>query len=154
MKTLSMNKNLLAALLVTTTLVVSGCSHAAVTPVQTQTKAQLKHNYGVQNVKQALINAAEENGWSVANADGSNMVLTKAFTKKETDKNARGRTWNKVSTTQNIVANAVASDNAYEITLTEQSKAFFTNDMAKTALNKEIHKLQNAISVELVHDIL
>lgn len=153
MKTFTTNKTIIAALLVGATLVVSGCHNTPAPAAQTQTKAQLKHSFGKENIKLALTNAAKENGWEVSNA-GEKIVIMKKFTKKETDKNARGRTWNKVITTKEIQANVSVNDNSYEINLTPESKEFFTNYSANEELKRELHKLDNTISVELVHEIL
>lgn len=155
MKTITTKTTLIAALLVSTTLVVSGCTQTSTPTPVAKTQTQLKHSFGAQQINVAITNAAKENGWSVLESSSPNsLVLKKTFTKKETDKNARGRTWNKVAVTEEIVANVNISDKSYEINLSEESQAFFKNYMAQTELKKDMHTLENAISVELVHEIL
>jgi len=154
MKTLTIKKSILAALLVSTTLVVSGCNHAAPAPA-TKTEAQLKHSFGTNHITAAITNAAQDNGWSIEKGNSADtLVIKKSFTKKETAPNARGRTWNKVNVSQEILADVKVSDKAYTIDLTPESKTFFSNYNANQELNREMHNLKNAISVELVQEIL
>jgi len=154
MKTLTIKKSILAALLVSTTLVVSGCNHAAPAPA-TKTEAQLKHSFGVNHIHAAVASAAQDNGWQIEKGQSSDtLVLKKNFTKKETAPNTRGRIWNKVNVTQEILANVKVSDKSYTIDLAPESKTFFSNYNANQELNREMHNLKNAISVELVQEIL
>lgn len=154
MKTNRIKKYILAALLLSTTLVISGCNHTAPAPIAA-TKAQLKHSFGAEHIAAAITNAAQDSGWQVKeNGSKESLVLKKSFTKKETAKNTRGRIWNKANVSKEVVADVNVADKSYEINLTEDSKAFFSNYNSQKQLEKEMHKLQNAISVELVQEIL
>jgi hypothetical protein len=156
MKTNTLKRNILAALLVSTTLVVSGCNHASTPTPVAKTQTKLKHSFGSDQIAAAITNAAQENGWQVvqASSDANSLLLKKTFSKKETAKNTRGRIWNKVRVDQDIYANVAIADNSYEIDLTKESKTFFSNYNATKQLEQAMHKLENSISVELVHDIL
>lgn len=154
MKTITLKTTTLAALLVSTSLLVSGCTQTSSPTPVAKTQTQLKHSFGSQQIQTAITNAANENGWNVQNGSSNALVLTKTFTKKETSKNARGRTWNKVNVSEPVALNVEISDKSYSMDIAEQSKAFFSNYNANEKLKRELHKLENAISVELVHDIL
>lgn len=154
MKTMTIKTTTIAALLVSTSLLVSGCMQSSAPAPISKTQTQLKHAFGAQQIKTAITNAANENGWSVLEASSDALVLTKTFTKRETAKNTRGRIWNKVSVTEPINLNVAISDKSYSMDLKEESRAFFSNYNANEGFKKEMHALQSAISVELVQKIL
>ena len=155
MQKISIQKKVFISLLVASTFVVSGCNHASTPTPVAKTKAQLKHSFGTEHITTAVTNAAKENGWQVVQSPSSeSLVLKKTFSKKETAKNTRGRTWNKVRVNKEIYANVAITPNSYEIDLTKDSKAFFSSSADMKKLQKDLHKLDNSISLELVHDIL
>ena len=154
----STQKKVLVSLLVASTLLVSGCNHSSLATPVTKTQTKLKHSFTTEHIATAVTNAAQENGWQVIQPspthDSKSLLLKKTFTKKITAENTRGRIWNKITVNKEIFANVAITEKSYEVSLTEGSKTFFSNYNAKKQLKNDLHRLENSISVELLHDIL
>jgi|GEM_PF-1759149 len=155
MKTNTMKKNILAALLVTSTLVVSGCTASAPAPSE-KLQTKFHHDIGIQHMKNAIKIAAEENGWRVVNAssNATTLELKKIIPVKKTAENTRGRIWNKIIVDREVGLDVSITKDSYEININKDSQQCLSNYYAKKILHSDMKKLQKSISIALIPEVL
>jgi len=151
MKTINTTK-ILAALLMTTTLTVSGYAQST-TDTNVAVPVQFKTQIGADNIKNAVIAAAEENGWLVF-ASGQLITLKKNIEFKETAKNTRGRIWNKVAVSKEAVANIKLSNNSYTVKLADESEKYMSKYYSKKSLTNELEELESSIKTSVALEVL
>ncbi|MBN2815807.1 MAG: hypothetical protein JXQ67_03940 [Campylobacterales bacterium] len=155
MKTTNTHTNILAALLITSTLVVSGCAQttAPIPSVKMETKFQ--HNIGSEHIKNAIVSAATENGWKVVESGNTNdLILKKSISFKETAKNTRGRIWNKVTVTKDAYANVSLTQNSYALDLSSESQKYLENYYSSKTITADLKELKKSIHCALIPEAL
>jgi len=153
MKTTNTNKNILAALLITSTLVASGYAQTTA-PAPTVMETQFQHNIGADHIQNAVIAAATDNGWEIIQKDANKLLLKKSISFKETAKNTRGRTWNKVTVNKDAVASVDLTDNSYALKLDEASQKYLKDYYSEKVLSKDLKTLKNAIHCAMIPEAL
>jgi len=151
----TVNKNIFAALLVTSALAVSGCTASTVAP-SAKIETKFQHNIGDDHLKKAITSAAQENGWEVvSSASTSNaLVLKKTISVKKTAENTRGRTWNKVMVDKEVFADVTVSGNSYAVDLSKESQKCLSNYYANKSLQTNMKDLQKSIHLALIPEVL
>jgi hypothetical protein len=156
MKNTTLNKIILSAMLIGSSLIVSGCSTTSTPAPSVKVGTEFKQTIPKEHIKNAITNAAQENGWEVIvpSSNQKDLLLKKTVGIKQTAQNTRGRIWNKVIVDKEIVANVTIHKNSYEIDLNQQSQQELSNHYGKQTLQKNMKKLEKSIHTELISEVL
>jgi hypothetical protein len=150
MKKNTIKTALITALVASFAIVVSGCSKSAAPTAKVKT--EFKQTLDTQNVKSAVVSASKENGWEVLKPSSTTkgLHLKKTISTRETVDDARGRNWNKVMVSKDILADVTINEKSYQIELSKDSKKYLSNYYSNKHIQNDLKELQKSIKHALI----
>lgn len=152
------NKTLFASLLITSTLLVSGCNHSNSPVPIAKVEAKFKNDFTQEEIMEAITEAAKDHGWDFVepsvNSDTRIFNLKKSFKKRELVDNPRGRRWIKTTVHNDILIAVTIGEKSLDISLAHDSENHLSNNYYKEDFNVHLKELEKAIYFELLPPVL
>lgn len=143
----------LMAILITSTLLMSGCNHSpSLTPI-TKIQKDFKNDYDVKILSQAIANAANEKEWDIVNQTPTSMSLKKTYQKIRILTTTHER-WKRVTENNDIYVNVDMNQKSYKINLSDQSEKSLKTDSDRELFNADLVNLEKAIYMKLSEKVL
>lgn len=147
-------KTSVVALLITLTLMISGCNNASSsTPISSVHKS-FKNDFDTNLLKTVISKVAKQKQWDIMSTTSLSLQLKKTYTKKRRVLSPPTKRSRRIEVKSDLYVNVDINKKDFKIELSQESKqALSSNDKIKE-FNKDLKELEEAIYIELAHEVL
>lgn len=146
------HNTLLTAILITSSVSISGCTNSPSLPIA-KVQKDFKNEFDIKTLSNTIADAAKEKDWNIVNQTPTSMSLKKTYQKIRILTTTHER-WKRVTIDHDIYVNVDMNQKSFKINLSDQSEQFLRTDSDRELFNEDLGNLEKAIYGKLTEVVL